>query len=155
MADNAKDLDSLTTAEKMAHMRQYGWPQTIPFTDRKILVRTVEPADLLRSGDCPDILAPLVYRSIHEDLSDKELREWLEQKADRKEDAIAYLDMLDLIAMKGIADDTAVSDLALGEKRWVFRFAMAPAYFLVYFRTTAQQDVAVVAQSEPVSPAAE
>jgi hypothetical protein len=147
----------ITTADKIAVMRREGWEQVVPTTGRVIRLRTVEAADLLRSGDCPDILTPLMLRSIYQELTDREIREWLERPVDtgtQVEDAIKYLDMLDLIAGKGIADDTAVSDLSLGEKKFIFRFVLGPSEMLVLFRYEPRTDVAAVAEEQPLSQAA-
>lgn len=144
-----------SVADNIATMRQKGWEQTIPTTGRVICLRAVEPGELLMSDDCPDILTPLMLRSVYEELTDREIRAWLEQPLARKEDALAYLQMLDIICTKGIADGTPVSALTLGEKKFIFRFVLGPAEMLVLFRYQAPADVAPAPQGEGVPQAAE
>lgn len=150
-----ENLD-LTLAQRMDVMKMSGWEQIIPTTLRHVRLRTVEPADLLRSGECPDILTPLMLRSIYQDLTDPEIRELLDKPPTQVEEAIKYSDMIDLVVAKGIADDTAMSALSLGEKKWIFRLLLSPAEMMVLFRhNTAQAVVESVAEGEPVSQTAE
>lgn len=146
-----EDDSELTTGQKVSVMFMKGWEQTLPATQRKIRLRTVRPADLLRSGECPDILTPLVLRSIYEEMTDQEWREWLDKPLERVADAIAYADMLDTVCRLGIADDTEVASLSDGEKKLIFRFIMGPAEMLVLFRYEEEPDVEPMAQGEGVS----
>jgi hypothetical protein len=143
-----------TTAEKIAIMRREGWEQIFPSTERKVALRSVEPGDLLRSGECPDILTPLMLHAIFERLTDQQIQAWLERQVDNIESALKYMDTLDLIAEKGIADGTAVSDLTLGEKKWIFQLVLAPSETLVTFRYEPRTNVAVVAEEQPLPQAA-
>lgn len=154
-ARKPEDDPDLPVAERFGVMRLTGWEQIIPTTGRRVRLRTIEPADLLRSGECPDILTPLVLRCIYQELTDRELREWLEKPLAQVDDALKYMEMLDLVVAKGIADDTVVSALSLGEKKWIFRFVLGTAEILVTFRYEPQSDVATVAQGEPSPQAAE
>lgn len=143
--------DNLSVPEKLAIMRKQGWRQIIPNSSREVRLRTVEPADLLRSGDCPDILTPLMLKGIYQELSDKELREWLEKPLVSKEEALAYSDMLTKIAELSLVGDTVkVAELTQAERKWIFRFALGAAEMLVFFRyEPPKADVAPVAQGEP------
>jgi hypothetical protein len=147
--------EELTTGQKLSVMFMKGWEQTLPTTQRKIRLRTVRPAELLRSGECPDILTPLVLRSIYEEVTDPEWREWLDKPIERAEEAIQYADMVTLVCRMGIADDTPVESLSDGEKKLVFRFVMGPAEMLVLFRYTETENVEPVAEGESVSQPAE
>jgi hypothetical protein len=141
--------EELSNADKIDIMLEKGWEQILPFSERKVRLRTVQPADLLRSGECPDILTPLMLRSIYEDLTDQELRAWLEKPLEGIEEALKYADMLDNIAKHGIADNTKVTSLTASEKKWIFRFVLGPAEMLVSFRYQPPTNVATVAEGEP------
>jgi hypothetical protein len=147
--------EELTTGQKLSIMFMKGWAQTLPTTQRNIRLRSVRPADLLRSGECPDILTPLVLRSIYDEVGDPEWREFLDKPIERAEEAIQYADMLTTVCRMGIADDTPVDSLSDGEKKIIFRFVMGPAEMLVLFRYEAQPNVESVAEGEGISQLAE
>lgn len=152
---NGASGDGSTIWEKMRAMRKEGVEQTIPATGRVLRLRTVEPYQLLKEGNIPDILTSLVVKGVYEDLSDEELRRFLAATRERVEDAIAYMESLDLIARKAIADDTDISDLSVAEKRWIFRLVLAPAELLATFRYEPGAVVEPVDEGENVQPSAE
>lgn len=139
-----------TTAMAIQAMRENGVEHTIPTTERVLLLRSLEPADLLRDGKMPDLLTPLVVRSVYEDVSDKAVVDYLEGVRTTKEEALAFLDSLDYIARKSIMDGTKVEDLILSEKRWIFRLVMGPAEFLATFRYEPPSNVELVDEGDEV-----
>lgn len=140
--------------ERIRLMRQEGWEQTFS-TGRKVRLRTLEPDMLLREGDCPDILTPLLLRSLYGDDRNQAVKEFLEQPFGSKEDAFAYVEMLNLICSKSICDGTKVEELTLAEKRLIFRFALGSSELLVSFEYEPPPVVAGVAQGDDVPSVAE
>ena len=63
-------------------------------------------------------------------------------------DALAFVDAIDRIVAKSIADGTPVEELTIGEKKWIFRLALGGAELLITFRLQPQGDVAVVEEGE-------
>jgi hypothetical protein len=140
----------MTAAEKLAEMRTKGTEQKLPGTERMIRLRTLEAPELLREGKLPDILTPLVIKSVYQELTDKEVREFLSVQRSNAAEALKMIDAMDFVVAKSIADGTNVSDLTLAEKRWIFRLAMGPAELLITFRYDPNDDVEPVAEGEDI-----
>lgn len=144
-----------TQVELLSEMHSRGTAQKIPGTDRIVRLRALDAPTLLREGKVPDILTPLVTKAIYQDLSDRELRDFVGQAKGSTQEALALVDAMDFVAEKGIADNTKVKELTLGEKRWIFRLVMGPAEMLVTFRYDSDADVEPVVEVEDVQPTAE
>lgn len=145
-----KEANKLTVPEALAEMKSRGTEVAIPGTDRLVRLRSLDTETLLREGKVPDILTPLVIKSIYEDVSDKEVRGLLGQSRGSREEALAMMEAIDFVAEKSIADGTKVKDLTIGEKRWIFRLAMTPAELLVTFRYDPDVDVEPVVEVNEV-----
>lgn len=139
-----------TISELLAEMNTKGIEFKIPGSERIVRIRNLDAPTLLREGKMPDILTPLVIRSIYQEISDKEIREFLGQNKNTVNDALALLETMDFVAERVIMDGTRVAELTLGEKRWLFRVAMEPAELLVSFRYDPNDDVADVDESHEV-----
>lgn len=144
----AKKEKKLTPVEVLQEMRSRGMPHQIAGTDRVIHLRTIDPSELLRDDKMPDILTPMVIKSVYQELPDKDVRTFLDGVKGAKEDAMAQLASIDYICEKGITDGTKVKDLTIGEKRWIFRLVLMPAELLVTFRYDPNADVVVVDEVE-------
>lgn len=140
--------------DRIRIMREQGWEQTFS-TGRKVRLRTLEPDMLLREGDCPDILTPLLLKSLYGDDRNAAVREFLDQPFGTKEDAFAYIDLLNLICSKSICDGTKVEELTLAEKRLIFRFALGSSELLTSFVYEPPPPVAVVEEVNDLPQAAE
>lgn len=151
----AKKEKQLSPIELLNEMKSKGIEQQILGTNRIVRLRTLDAPTLLRQGKLPDILTPLVVRSVYEELPDKELREFLGHQRGSVEDALKHIEALDFVASQSIADGTKVEDLTLAEKRWIFRLAMGPAELLITFRYDPNDDVELVAEVEDVQPPTE
>lgn len=143
--------------DQVKDMRKNGVDQVLISTERPIRLRAVEPADLLREGDLPDILTPLVVKSVYQDLSSADINAFLEKGPTDKEGALAFLKAIDFVCSKAIHPDdpTKVEDLVLSEKRWIFRLVLGPAEHLVLFRYEPDQDVEPVDEGDEVPQATE
>jgi hypothetical protein len=150
-----KEVKKLTPVEALEEMKSRGTEIEIPGTGRLVRLRTLDAESLLREGKIPDILTPLVIKSVYEELSDREVRSVLAQSRGSKEDALAMMEAIEFVAEKSIADSTKVKGLTLGEKRWIFRLAMEPAELLVTFRYDPNADVEPVVEGDEVQPVAE
>lgn len=154
--NNGTNAD-LPTYEKLNVMRAEGWPQTLG-TGRVVHLRTVEPADLLRDGECPDILTPLLLKSLYTPNRDQAVGDFLEEPFGTKENALKYMEMIDHIAGKAIADDTDLRALSFAEKKFIFRLALGSSELLVNFRLQLEEPATVVepvAEGDDLSQAAE
>jgi hypothetical protein len=153
--DKPPDMPAeLPVYERIARMRAEGWEQTFS-TGRKIRLRTLEPDMLLREADCPDILTPLLLRSLYGHNRDDDVRVFLEQPIASKEDAFAFIDLLNLMAAKSICDGTKVEELTLAEKKLIFRFSLGSSELLVSFVYEPPPVVVVVAEGDDLPQAAE
>jgi hypothetical protein len=153
-ATPAETPAELPLYERIRIMRQEGWEQTFT-TGRRVRLRTLEPDVLLREGDCPDVLTPLLLKCLYGSRRDDDVREFLDTPLGTKEDAFAYMDLLNLICAKSICDGTKVEELTLAEKRLIFRFALGSSELLTSFVYEPPSVVAAVAQSDDLSQAAE
>jgi hypothetical protein len=144
----------LPVYERIRLMRESGWEQTFS-TGRRVRLRTLEPDMLLKDGDIPDVLTPLLLRSLYGDDRNTAVKEFMDQPLGTKQDAFAYVEMLNLICAKSICDGTKVEELTLAEKRLVFRFALGSSELLVEFEYKPPPDVASVAQGNDVPSVAE
>lgn len=139
-----------TLFDQIKDARKNGVEQILITTERPIKLRPVEPAALLREGDLPDILTPLVVKSVYQDLTSSEINDFLEKGPSDKEGALSFLKAIDLVCSLAIADGTPVEDLVLSEKRWVFRLVLGPAEHLILFRYEPNEDVEPVDEGDPI-----
>lgn len=137
-------------AELMSEMHSKGSLQKLPGTDRLVHLRVLDTPTMLANGKMPDILTPLVVKSVFQDITDKEVRDVIQQHKGDKEEALAMLETLDFVCQHAIADDTKVTDLTLAEKRWIFRLALGSAELLINFRYEPESDVAELVPGKQV-----
>lgn len=150
-----KTEKTLTPAEQLKLIQSGGVEQTMPGTGRVVKLRNLNAKDLLQDAKLPDILTPLVVKSVYQDTTDREIRELLGNQRSGTDDALKMLDTIDYVVGKAIADGTKVDDLTLAEKRWIFRLALGPAELLITFRLDEESDVEPVAEGDKVQPTAE
>lgn len=155
MAKSKKETQEKTIPELLQEMKAKGIEHKIPATDRVVRLRTLDAPALLKEGKMPDILTPLVIKSVYQEVSDREMREFLGQKHTGAEDALKMIEAMDYVVQKSITDGTKPEDLTLGEKRWIFRLAMGPAELLVTFRYDEDADVESVDEGEDLPQTAE
>lgn len=138
--------DPSLVVKRIREMREQGDPQILPETNRPIRLRVIEAAEVLRSGNFPDILTPLVVKSVYQELSTQAINDFFSVKTEDVEQAKKMLEAIDFICTKAVADDTDLHDLTMSEKRWIFRLAMGPAEMLVTFRYEPDVDVELVVE---------
>lgn len=155
MAKDEQQEKKQTPLELLREMRLHGVEQKLPGTQRIVKLRAVDAPTLLREGKMPDILTPLVVKSIYQELSDTELRAFLGDARSGIDDALTMLDTIEFVVQSCIMDDTEVQDLTLAEKRWIFRLVMGPAELLITFRWEEELDVEHLAEGDEVQQAAE
>lgn len=136
--------------ELLSEQGTKGTEVKIPGSERLIRLKVLDAPELLREGKMPDILTPLVIKSIYQDLSDKEVREFIGQPRGGATDALALMETMDYVCTKAIADGTKVKELTIGEKRWIFRLALSSAELLVTFRYDPNADVESVDEGDEV-----
>lgn len=146
----AKQTKDQSPVDYLKDMKTKGIEHEMPGTGRLVHLRTVEADVLLRKqpDKIPDILTPLLVKSIYADISDKEVKEFLANQRSAVPDALAMADAINFVAKEAIADGTKVEDLTMGEKRWIFRLAMGPAELLVPFRDEQESGVGTVVSSD-------
>jgi hypothetical protein len=140
----------LTGPELLKLMRTEGIEQLLPGTERVVHVRSIDAPAMLREGKMPDILTPLLIRSVYQDLDDDELRRFLGEPRENINEALALLETMDFVCKHALMDGTELDDLTLAEKRWIFRLAMGPAEILTTFRYEPNPDVANMDEGEQV-----
>jgi hypothetical protein len=141
--------------QQLSDMHSRGIEQTMPGTNRTIRIRHLDAVHMLREGKMPDILTPLVIKSVYQDVSDRELREFLGAHKGSADDALSFAETVDYVVSKSIADGTKLDSLTMNEKRWIFRLAMGPAELLLNFRDDEDADVESVDEGDEVQPATE
>lgn len=145
---------SSSIPERLSVMRKEGWEVVLPHTDRLIKLRSVEASTLLVDDKMPDLLTPLVIKSVYTDLKGQEIEDFLDKERKEKADALAFLDSINYICSLAIADNTKVEELILSEKRWVFRLVLGPAEMLVTFRDNKKAPVGPVDAEQELPQAA-
>lgn len=151
----AKKVVKTSPTEIIQEMKAKGMEHLIPGTDRMIRLRTIDPSELLRDNKMPDILTPMVIKSVYQELPDKDVRVFMDGSKGSKEDALAQLSAIEYICEKGIVDGTKVKDLTIGEKRWIFRLVLIPAELLITFRYDPNADVEPVDEVKDLPQATE
>lgn len=140
--------------ERLKHMREEGWEVALPHTDRLIKLRTVEASSLLLNDKMPDILTPLVIKSVYTDLKGQDMKDYLDKERKEKKEALDFLASLNFICSLAIADNTKIEELVLSEKRWVFRLVLQPSELLVTFRNQQEAPLGPVDAVEELPQAA-
>lgn len=154
MAKNEKK-EPMDYAERLHEMRLKGTEYKLPGTGRLVRLRALDAPTLLREGKLPDILTPLVVKSVYQELSDREVKEFMGAQRGNAQEALSMIDAMDFVVKKSIADNTKLEDLTLAEKRWIFRMAMGPAELLITFRYDKELDVEPVVKGENIREATE
>lgn len=139
----AKEFDFGAEYKKM---QTYGVEQVLPPTGRKIKLKSVDAESLLKEGQIPNILTPLIVKMVYQDLSGNEIRQFVEGNKGQVQDALGMVETLNFIAKYAITDGTKVESLTLAEKRWIFRLVMGAAELLITFRFDQDPDVEVVSE---------
>lgn len=139
-----------TIPERLNSMREEGWLVILPHTERPLKLRAVDASSLLQEDKMPDLLTPLVIKSVYTDLSDSDIKDYLDKERTEKKEALEFLESLNYICALAIADNTKLEELILSEKRWVFRLVMGPAELLVRFRENKKASVGPVDAVEAV-----
>lgn len=142
-------------AELIEHMKRYGNLQTLPGTGRQVHIKTVDARDLLRDDKLPDILTPLVIKSVYNDLRDRDVRDFMSQARNTKQEALDFLDSVDYVVEKALVSGAKLNDLTPSERRWIFQLVMTPAELLVTFRLEEDDALEPVAEGEDVREATE
>lgn len=145
-----------TTAADFHFSRMEGELVTLPSTGRKVRIKAVKPAELLRLGDIPDVLADLVISFLYGAISEEQYTEFFSPK-EKREQAIALIESLRIVCTcslldpmisdeEGFSTDTIIiDDLEDSEQRFIFDLAMMGATSLRSFRKEQEAALAVVA----------
>jgi hypothetical protein len=121
-------------------------------TGRPIRLRTIDATALLKTGNMPEVLTPMVVKSVYQSLSDREIRDFLTTNKNDAAEALKTVEMVDFVVKEAIADGTKVEDLTPGEKRWIFRLAMLPTEVLADFCYPEESDVEPMDDGDEVQP---
>ena len=142
--------DQPTTLEELAAFRKNGKEISIPSTDRKVTLVQVNLPAMLSQGKVPDILTPLAIKSIYSNITDEDARKITDAQADSQKAALAHLAAIDLVVENALAPQckSLMTELTIGEKRWIFRLALLPAEILATFRDDEDTDVADVDEGD-------
>lgn len=154
----------LTPAAEFRRMREQGETVTIAPTGRRVRMRTVKPATLLREGHIPDMLAELVIGILYGKITEEQYQAFFSLN-ERKEHALELAESLRVVCAAALLeprvvedpqadDEIHIDDLEQGEQRFIFDLAFLEASGLRRFRHLQETDVEPVAQEpEPELPA--
>lgn len=144
-----------TILEELALVRVQGKEITIPSTERVLHIRPLDIAQILQEGKVPDILTPLVIKTVYSNVEDEEILGFLTTERKNVNEALAHIEAVDFVVQHSVVDQVQIKDLTWGEKRWIFRLALIPAEYLANFRYEEDADVADVSEGDEVREAAE
>lgn len=132
-----------------------------------VRMRPVQPDTLLRSGRVPDLLTPLVIKSLYESVRE-ELDAFVFEPRKQTEETLQMIESVNVVVEAALVyprvvakptadDEIAIDELSLSDRMWIFRLAFMPAELLSRFRYEPPRDVEAVAdeqgdaqQAEPV-----
>jgi hypothetical protein len=142
--------DQPTTVEALAEFRRNGKEIIIPSTGRPVTLKQISLGKLLSEGKVPDILTPLAIKSIYSNISDEDARGFIDANVESQKAALAHLAAIELVVQNALADQCQylMTELTIGEKRWIFRLALLPAEILATFRSDEDVDVDNVGESD-------
>lgn len=146
----AKQQPTMAAWRKARKERQEGIPQTL-ISGVEVRMRSVSPDKLLRGGSLPDVLTPLVVRSLYEDVREELDAFTFTQREDAAE-ALRMIDSVNVVCQEALVwprivddpqneDEISIDDLSLSDRMWIFRLAFMPAEVLSSFRYQQEGDV--------------
>lgn len=146
------------TIEELEKLRKFGKDIKMPPTGRMVKLRKLDLGKLLQEGKVPDTLTPLAIRSIYSEISDDQATGFFDgnhivDPMDVKS-ALSHLEAINFVVGHSLYEPKLLSDLTIGEKRWIFRLVLLPAEILATFRNEEDDDVASVDESDEVREAA-
>lgn len=134
---------------------------TLPPTGRVVRIKAVKPAELLRLGDIPDVLADLVIKFLYGSLTNEEYDAFFSPK-EKKEQALQMIDSLRIVCACALinpvisdtpiyeGDEIHIDDLEDVEQRFIFDLAMLGASSLRDFREKQEATLeSVVDEQDP------
>lgn len=128
MSDEVKPL----TIDDLKRMFEQGTPVTL-ISGVQVQMRTPRPQDLLASGKLPDILTPIVLKSLYENASDK-LDEYLFTERDEVAETLEMVRGVDAVCEAALVEPSILPYLDLSDRMWIFRLAFMPVQVLGQFR---------------------
>lgn len=148
MAKKTVEEQPFDFASEYRKMKKEGVEQILPYTGRRVRLRSVDAPTLLKEGQIPNILTPMIVKMVYQDINDNELRQYTEKNTGDAAHALAMLESLDFVAKHAITDGTKVEDLTISEKRYIFRLVMGAAELLITFRYDEDANVEDVPDGE-------
>ncbi len=145
-----------TTAATFHANRLEGELITLPSTGRTVRMKAVKPAELLRLGEIPDVLAELVIGFLYGNITEEEYKKFF-SPAEKKEKAIDLIDSLRIVCTCALIEPIVgtlaesgenvitIDDLEDTEQRLIFDLAMLGASSLRDFRQEQEAALATVA----------
>lgn len=127
------------TIEELKRAYDEGIPQTL-ISGIEVKMRAVRPDVLLRAGTLPDILTPIVIKSLYEDVSEK-LDAYLFTERDEVQETLDMVRGVDAVCAAALIDPSVVPYLDLSDRMWIFKLAFMPAAVLSTFRYEPNRDV--------------
>jgi hypothetical protein len=148
-----------TTAAEFHVSREKGELITLPSTGRKVRMKAVKPAELLRLGDIPDVLSDLVVGFLYGSITEEEYKKFFSPK-EKKEQAIDLINSMELVCRCALMEPKisdvpdlennyiVIDDLEDSEQRFIFDLAMLGVTSLKSFRKEQEASLAVVANEQ-------
>lgn len=154
-----------TPAAEFRRVRVEGEAITHPVTGRTVIMRNVQPEDLLTHPDIPEVLQTLAIKVLYGTLGQKEYDEFWETP-EQVEKALDYAKSHKAVLQVALIyprivdepqsdDEILITDLTRGERRFFFDYALLEATALTDFRERQTGDVGALEADENAAPATE
>ncbi len=151
--------NAATSAADFHNDRVEGEVILLPSTGRYVRIMAVKPAELLRLGEIPDVLAELVIGFLYGNITEDDYKEFF-SPADKKEKALDLIESLRIVCTCALLEPTIgevlnidenvilIDDLEDSEQRLIFDLAMLGASSLRDFRKEQEATLATVADEQ-------
>lgn len=127
-----------------------GVPYRLP-SGVEVRLRPVDPIRLLRGGNVPDILTPIVMDALYEpDKTQEALDQFVKTPREQQEETLQMLAGVDAVCEAALVDPEQLPYLTFADRGLIFRLAFLPAEVLSRFRFQQIGDVERVPDGEPV-----
>lgn len=137
---------AVPTVEELKRAYDEGLEQEL-ISGVKVKMHSVRIEDLLRKGNLPDILTPIVIKTLFED-THKERDAYLFAPRQESEDTLKMIAGVDAVCEAALIDPSVVPYLSLSDRMWIFKLAFMPAAVLSTFRFRQEGDVETEGDSE-------
>jgi hypothetical protein len=132
-------IGKVPTIEELRRIYDEGVPQTL-LSGVQVQMRPVRADKLLALGRIPDILTPIMLKSVYE-VATEELDSFLFDKRETMAETLEMIRAVDAVCAAALVEPSLVEYLTLQDRMWIFKLAFMPAEVLSTFRLQSRGDV--------------